>query len=972
MTPFDFLQAVWPGEGFYCLAIPFQTSDGGRAYRHKVMTSVEAAAKVAVLAAEQTDVFFCVHTLLEPKRANPAKEHGYEVRTQANSKAARAFFFDLDVGEGDKKYPDQATALKSLIQFCKDVQLPKPLVTSSGGGLHVYWLISDALPSADWRVHAAKLKALAKHHGLRADPARTTDSASVLRVVGTFNHKHGQMRPVTALVSGTPTATGVFLKSVDDALIRSDVTVRQNPVYTPQHASPFGSNIESTFEGPAVTMKAVMTACEQMRTVVATREDVDQTTWYHSINVARFVENGSMWAKRISAQHRVERVDDKIAILEEKGIQPSSCLTLAGTDLGDEACGRCPFAGKVKNPIMAARFKDEAVQPKVVEHAGVTTTTIDIPPPPKPYTRLKDGAISIFAKDKEGEERHTIIYENDIYPVRRLVNTASCTEQQMWRVVLPREGAKDFILDADALYDRRKFAVAISNQGIYPAAANLQYLQDYMTAYITELQKLSDAETQCNHLGWTDDHAKFIMPDKIMMEDGTAKTAMLSTGAARSSVQVHKKGSMQRQIELLKFYNFAAYIPNQFMILCGLAAPIFHMTGHNGVIVNASGEAGASKSTTLYTAASFWGNPKLYPINGTNNGATVRGRNERVTVMANLPICVDEITHMPIRDAVDLAMGITQPGHRIRLETSGVERGATGSHKATIMLCTANNSLHGILSTDNTAGTAGSMRVFEIALKAGLVHKKSEADDYLMELNENYGHLGEVFVAHVLQNRKAVEKRVREVMREIDEEGEIAGAERFWSAAAAAVIVAGEIALQLGLLSYDVVAIRRWVMDKQLPMMRGIVREEYSSPLGILTEYLESINGNTIIVQKSSGQQMFGSSVTTMNKPHGQLLAHFDTSERVIWVLKKGFKDYCVRVGANFLKVIEELSEPKVDAGGHSNRIITNKHIRKVLGAGTEMAKAQSWCFTVNISHPEVSGQIDLTVIEGGKKAASK
>jgi hypothetical protein len=47
-------------------------------------------------------------------------------------------------------------------------------------------------------------------------------------------------------------------------------------------------------------------------------------------------------------------------------------------------------------------------------------------------------------------------------------------------------------------------------------------------------------------------------------------------------------------------------------------------------------------------------------------------------------------------------------------------------------------------------------------------------------------------------------------------------------------------------------------------------------------------------------------------------------------------------------------------------RIISNKHVRRTLGAGTEYAKAQSWCFTINVAHPEVSGVVDLKVIAGG------
>lgn len=75
-----------------------------------------------------------------------------------------------------------------------------------------------------------------------------------------------------------------------------------------------------------------------------------------------------------------------------------------------------------------------------------------------------------------------------------------------------------------------------------------------------------------------------------------------------------------------------------------------------------------------------------------------------------------------------------------------------------------------------------------------------------------------------------------------------------------------------------------------------------------------------------------------------------------MWVLKKGFKDYCVRTGANFLKILDELALPIVDETGKSSRILASKHVRKVLGAGTEFAKAQSWCFAINMDHPEVTG----------------
>ena len=65
------------------------------------------------------------------------------------------------------------------IQFVQQTGLPKPLVTSSGGGFHVYWLLTDEIPSDEWRDHATRLRQLAMHYGLKADPSRTTDTSSV-------------------------------------------------------------------------------------------------------------------------------------------------------------------------------------------------------------------------------------------------------------------------------------------------------------------------------------------------------------------------------------------------------------------------------------------------------------------------------------------------------------------------------------------------------------------------------------------------------------------------------------------------------------------------------------------------------------------------------------------------------------------------------------------------------------------------
>jgi hypothetical protein len=987
MSPGDFLRAVWPAEGIYCLATPFTPQGSTKAlYAHATFDDIGEAVSHVLRERGSKDIYFAVHTLKKKQVWNPQKVNprtgelgANETRTHANMAAARCFFFDIDVSLTDPtKYDDQTDALAALKEFCTVCHLPRPLVISSGGGLHVYWLISDTLDSGAWRAEAAKLRQIARHYGLKIDGSRTTDVSSVLRVCGTYNYKDPrQAKAVDQLVPGSVVSTGVFIRLLDTAITEAGLEAQKLKVFDPV-TSALGSNISKEYDGPPVSLAAVATACKQMQRLIGLNGKMSEPEWYHGvIGVGRFLENGHRRVHQMSHGYpgydeaataaKIRQHEDR-RDAEGNALGPTSCAKLAEVSgAGDEPCVGCPFAGKVQGPLGAARYKDPAPPPVVKEIIGVETISTEIPQAPKPYTRMKGGGIAISAVDKDGNESNTIIYPYDLYPVRRLVNASMGVEQHLWHVQLPREEAKEFVLDADALYDPRKFVVAISNQGLYPNKGHVPYLQDYMVAYISELQRLTDADAQSGHLGWSDEYTRFILPDKILYRDGKVRPAMLAIGAQRSSAHVFKKGEINRQVELLNFFSDPRYIPNQFYILGGLGAPLFHMTGHHGVVINASGAPGSSKSTSLYTAASFWGQPELYPINGTNNGATVRGRNERVTVLANLPICVDEITHMPVRDAVDLAMSVTQPGHRIRLGTDGVERAGVESHKATIMLTTANSSLHGALSTDNAAGTAGSMRVFEIMFKPTGVHQKHEADDFLHDLKTNFGHIGELFMAYVVKHHDEVAARIRAVVKEVDKLARIQSSERFWSATVAVIIVAGEIANQLGILNWNIERIKKWAVEVQIPYMRGVVVEEYTDPLATVADYLALITSNIIVMQRSN-HLTAGNLNDIRHKPTGALLAHYDTSTQICYVMKKGFKDHCSRIGASSAKILDDLHTG--DAG--DERIVMERHTRRTLGAGTEYATAQVWCFALNMQHPEVSGKIDLEVIEGGGSEQSR
>lgn len=968
MTPIEFLKSVWPIDGLYCIAIPM-----AKGYAHHVFKTIEEAAAYVENMKDAKDIFFCVHSLQKEKVWNPNKgnEGGWSVRLQTNMRESRTFFFDLDVGEGDKKYASQAEAVQALKKFIVDTKLPYPMVTSSGGGLHVYWTLDTSILSNEWMTYAERLKQVAQAFGLKADPARTTDTASVLRVVGTFNHKKNEKRPVRALKPGQVTELDTFLKLLNDAVIRAGVTPKALAKTAPDDADKYfgASNMDRQEEFDPVSFKAVLKICPQARYLAKQAGDVSEPEWQASLNMVRFCVNGEKLIHKISMNYagydhdateaKVQRLIDYRSPKTGKPMGPTTCKKLSAV-CGPERCVGCAYNGSESSPLWHARKVDSAPAPVIQIAAGPTVVEVEIPPPPRPYVRMKSGGVSMKDTNSDGEEFYQTLYEHDLYPVSRIRNEIAGMEQLVWRVTLPKDGVVEFVLEADALYDRKKFVTVLANAGVYPHPDNVKGLQNYMVAYVAELQRRAAADAQCNHLGWADDKTAFILPDKIIYRSGEIKPVTLSGAAATYAEPIHKKGTLERQLEILSFYNDPVYIRSQFAILASLAAPLFGMTGQHGVIVNCTGETGASKSSTILAAASIWGHPEKYTINGTKDGATARHRNAKIMTLANLPICVDEITTIGLDEAHNMAMGISQSEPRGRLNRDGTPQKQPNVDKSTIVLTSSNNSLHGLLSTNNSSGTAASMRVFEIQFPKTFVHQKWEADNFLHEMMGNYGHIGEVYMQHVVPHYEAIQQMVRAEMKQLDIDGNITSGERFWSSTGAPVVIAARLSNQLGLLQFDEAAVRHWLLHVQLPAMRGVVSNEYSSPIGVLTDYLEMISGNTLVVSRLPGTGI----VNILKKPNNQLLAHFDYEDKTLWVLRKGFKDHCAKIGANFLKIIDDLHIPDLDAQGRRIRVISNRNIKKVLGSGTEFGKAQAWCFVVDLKHPDCLGTLDLAVVE--------
>ena len=215
----DVLPLPADGQVFVAGALPKPTGSGRKSAMHHAYAATHEQLSDHVLkpgnAAKEN--YFALARFTPHKTTK-----GYPGRQGDHATSAKSFWLDLDCGEekaatGDG-YLTQQDAVTALAEFTDACELPPPTcMVNSGGGLHVYWCLAQEIPATEWKPVAARLKSLTEHHGLRADPTRTADIASVLRPPGTQNHKLANPRPVAIISHGDLVTFSEFETAIDTA-----------------------------------------------------------------------------------------------------------------------------------------------------------------------------------------------------------------------------------------------------------------------------------------------------------------------------------------------------------------------------------------------------------------------------------------------------------------------------------------------------------------------------------------------------------------------------------------------------------------------------------------------------------------------------------------------------------------------------------------------------------------------------------
>ncbi|MFD1192614.1 DUF5906 domain-containing protein [Phenylobacterium conjunctum] len=341
----DFLSAVLPDGHIYCVGR--KTPDGFRNIFGPTVAWIETQAERFAMS---EDVYFALGTF---------KAGGS--RKQDNVEALRSLWLDIDAGPG-KPYAGVVEAITALASFRRDLGLPKPWVVASGGGLHVYWPFDQNVDPHVWQKLANALKRAAERQGLEADPSRTADMASVLRIPGTTNHKRGaQVHVMTAGVTSTVLEIATLLAKFSPA--PTAVADQLGPM--PEHLRMMllSADLRGVDQAQPDTFgRMIADACGVVDRMRSTQGNVDQPTWYNVLGVLRHCVDGPELAHEWSKGHpgySARETDQKLE--QQASFGPTTCAKLG--EGNGQICAGCSHRGRISSPIVLGR-------PLVPAHVG--------------------------------------------------------------------------------------------------------------------------------------------------------------------------------------------------------------------------------------------------------------------------------------------------------------------------------------------------------------------------------------------------------------------------------------------------------------------------------------------------------------------------------------------------------------------------------------------------------------------------
>jgi energy-coupling factor transporter ATP-binding protein EcfA2 len=917
MATTDLLSAVLApeGEGWYCIVGLRQ--DGSKPPVQTFhATLAESEAQIATLLQEKCNVYFACAKYKDPK----------EGRIQPNGDIIKAFWVDIDCGEG-KPYADQTVGLAELKTFCKKINMPLPSVVNSGRGIHAYWRLKEVIGRAEWRPVAERLKALCEEHNFDADPSRTADNASILRVSETLNFKDEPPLPVEILALQPEIDYG-YIKQTIGVLVAPDWMPRQ---YSESALSLLG-NKQSRFKTIMIkTMNGE--GCAQLENIAVNQDSIEEPLWRAGLSVAAVCVDRDEAIHKISEGHpeySPESTERKAN--QTKG--PYTCQTFE--KLNPQGCEGCQHKGKISSPVQLGSEIAAAEDNTIVSQTETGEEEVfDIPPYPFPYFRGKNGGVYIEIKDEDGNSDAINIYEHDLYIVKRLHDPAK--GESVWiRLHLPKDGMREFSMPASDAMTIEKLRDKLGHFGVIAGKKQMEGIMGYMIASAKNLQHLMELEVMRNQFGWTDKDKRFIIGEQ---EVSAEKVAYSPPSVATGSLSDYLKptGDFEAWKRITKVYDQPGFEPHAFGFFTAFGAPLLKHLKLKGAIINlVNNTSGTGKSTILKMCNSVWGHPEELMLQWKD---TLNSMLHRFGVMNNLPVTIDEVTKMSGDHFSDLLYAASQGRGKNRMKQHENAERVNATKWGTMVLTSSNASFYDKLAALKATPDGEFMRLLEYKIELTGTLTKQEADSIFNALYDNYGHAGVKYAQYLVSDLENAMDLVLQVQQRIDTAVDMSNRERFWSAVVACNIAGALIAKDLGIIDFDIHRVYKWIVE-ELKVMRHEIKAPNVGVTDAISEFINEHRGSVLVINDEVDGRT-GMEQLPIHEPRmDKLYIRIEPDTKEMYINAKQFRKYCSENQITLKDVLNALQADKAYLG------LKKKRISK----GTKIKSGAVDCFAFDLS----------------------
>lgn len=823
----------------------------------------------------------------------------------------------------EEKYHTQQAAIDGLVDFVQKTGLTPSRVISSGRGIHVYWCLEEVLTVNAWKQLAENLKQLTTHHGLKADPMRTADAASLMRLPGTW-HRKGDPLEVYTIRS----APLLYKVASIEALIREKLRIVSPSVIRNMKAkhAPTGAlaALLRPTEFPPANPEVVATKCQQIRYFRQSRGVVDEPLWYvvggtlaHCVNGEACFQEWSSGHPQYSPQATAEKMQQWL----DRTTGPSSCA--AFEDKNPTGCAGCPHKGKIAYPVQlgeeAAPLIESAPIPPC-EFATVDGTVADkIYVPPTEIGNYRRTVKGVQIVDDNLPAPITIC-ENDVWITRNSYDQA--TDSRIINLCYRDFHGELFEhqLKASILADQKSLLNWLYEKGMYINPNNANAMSGYLQAYINDLAKNQKAIRLHSTMGWsaevdTDGREKrlngFILGNRLITPNGTVSAA-ISPKLQGITKYFHSMGNRDKWVSSTRIYREEGLEPHAFCFLAGLAAPLMKFVGGiNGVTVSLVGRTGTGKSTTAYHALSMYGRPEDQKLRW---GDTQNAIFYWLNAIKNLPVLVDELTNPDPAQVSQFTYDVTNGKQRSRLKSDATMQTTEREPWNLVVIATTNESLLDKVKAEKADAGAAIARVFEYTIDED-DRWSSHVQNSLLDIFANdYGLIGEEYLSYLVKNVDTLKVLVPKMAAWVRENGGNTGQHRHLHALVACALVGGHIAQTLGLIDFHLDNVTKWALNL-LREYSGKNKASVINPYEVVGSFLADSNGKIVIVAKAVN----GVYTQQFETPRGVIVARLELGESKLYVRKEALDRWMTNRHINHSEVLVELMRKGVLDRGHTH-----------------------------------------------------